>query len=575
MAHGTMARESPLVAFVLALSTTAIAAPHLEIKGTSHFEARSLPGHGGAQVEGTLLDDADRPIATDTLTVFFVTATGAGLPIRGCDNGGLPPGRLPSMRATKRDGRFCVRADAAPGTTRVVLEWPGTADLTGVRTELSVDATRQSVALAFDPDPRIMMVGQGAVTLDAVARLETDQESPSAAGITLRLTDERGVVLGEEPTDRNGRAHFTVLEASLGPAGPCELRLSFDGNETDAPTNTMTPCERHEEVRVTAPGPAGTRVLTGVEEEDGVGLDFDVQTARGARVASGSVEVAGGGPRVSVGPVSEGHAHVAVRLDGAAHEISVRYVADAPWLVASAPRTLSVEVRRTIVWKRTLVVFGGLTLLAWFFVARSRLFAPRAAPVTDSGPAKATGEARIEVVAQRQTHEAGWEGRIIDAHDEKAVPFATVTLERPGFASLEVLTRTTADASGRFTLGGQGARQGDQIAAEGALHGRLVKPVPPSAVLEIALMSRRRALLRRLAHWAKHRGAPFEVAPEATPGHVNRVAGGDAQTALWALATQEAAFGARDVDAAVETEVGRLGHREGDAPAPRKGSPAS
>ena len=50
----------------------------------------------------------------------------------------------------------------------------------------------------------------------------------------------------------------------------------------------------------------------------------------------------------------------------------------------------------------------------------------------------------------------------------------------------------------------------------------------------------------------------FDVRPEATPGHVKRVASGEAGTARWADAVERAAFGPGDVDARIEQEIERL-----------------
>src|SRR5208283_5709207 len=101
---------------------------------------------------------------------------------------------------------------------------------------------------------------------------------------------------------------------------------------------------------------------------------------------------------------------------------------------------------------------------------------------------------------------------------------------------------------------------GDQITVEGALHARVVRSAPARGILEVALVSRRRAVLRRLVDWAKRRGGRFDAMADPTPAQVRRAAGEDARAARWAGAVEAAAFGPGTVDASVEAEIDRLGH---------------
>jgi hypothetical protein len=168
--------------------------------------------------------------------------------------------------------------------------------------------------------------------------------------------------------------------------------------------------------------------------------------------------------------------------------------------------------------------------------------------------------AHVEVIAVHEDDERGWEGRVVDAHERHGVPGVVVTLARGSFDGVLTLARVTTDEEGRFALGAVPVRSGDHLTAEGPLHSRYLGAVPARGVLEVALVSRRRGLLRRFVEWARSRGVPFDAPPEPTPAHVRRMAGEHAPTARWAVAVEDAAFGNRPVDTELETEVDRLGH---------------
>jgi len=73
----------------------------------------------------------------------------------------------------------------------------------------------------------------------------------------------------------------------------------------------------------------------------------------------------------------------------------------------------------------------------------------------------------------------------------------------------------------------------------------------------VALINRRRTLLERLVRWARQKGAPFDGAPEPTPGHVRRVASRAAAKEIeaWASRVEQAAYGPDPIDEAKEREA--------------------
>ena len=168
----------------------------------------------------------------------------------------------------------------------------------------------------------------------------------------------------------------------------------------------------------------------------------------------------------------------------------------------------------------------------------------------------------------------GWRGRVRDADDGRAVAGARIAIERRGFNGVDTVVQAWSDEQGAFTMPGTATAMGDEIVAEGQHHALLRGPAPGAGELDIALVLRKRALLDRLVRWARDRGAPFDVRPEATPGHVRRAAGNEFPVARWADAVERAAYGGQPVDAAAQAEVDGLAPAAVDGPAEdRKGDP--
>jgi len=118
------------------------------------------------------------------------------------------------------------------------------------------------------------------------------------------------------------------------------------------------------------------------------------------------------------------------------------------------------------------------------------------------------------------------------------------------------VARATSDERGAFTL--EGAYRSDaRLVVSSADHATHEQALPPPSVLRVALVTRRRALLERLVRWARQRGAPFDGAPEPTPGHVRRAAARhDAgEVEAWAGRVEQAVYGPDRVDEAREREA--------------------
>jgi hypothetical protein len=320
------------------------------------------------------------------------------------------------------------------------------------------------------------------------------------------------------------------------------MRLSFDGDSTYASATHVSTCERRVAVRVSVRGGDHTDA---VEEDDGAALDVDVTTATGDAPRSGSVEALFEGAVIGVAPVVASHAHLVVRWPepaASATWLEARYVPESTSYVAAPSTRIDVSVSRPAPWRRTVILLVGLGILAAFIASRSRRRAAALSKPTPRPPT-AVDVAHVARVLAYANDEKGWDGRVLDAHERVELAGVRVSIERPAFDGVETLAVTTTDTHGAFALPPTKVRPGDQVAAEGPLHGRFATALPASGVLDIALVSRRRSLLQRLVRWAKERGAPFDARPEPTPGHVRRVAGEDDATSRWAAAVEDAAYG--------------------------------
>jgi hypothetical protein len=150
----------------------------------------------------------------------------------------------------------------------------------------------------------------------------------------------------------------------------------------------------------------------------------------------------------------------------------------------------------------------------------------------------------------------GWRGTVTDAHDGAPVAGARLTVVAPAFQGDGVIAHAESDERGAFTLDAA-YRSDARLLVTSPTYSAHEQALPPPAVLGVALVTRRRALLDRLVRWARQKGAPFDGAPEPTPGHVRRVAARASaeDVEAWAGRVEQAAYGSAAVDEATEREV--------------------
>jgi hypothetical protein len=397
--------------------------------------------------------------------------------------------------------------------------------------------------------------------------------------LALSLWNENGTDLGEATTDDGGRGLFEVQASRLGPLGHGELRVSFAGNATTAPTDQSVAVARHTAVRLELRDAVDDRLpAAGVD-------DLKIRVAASATCAPDRCKVVPTGTiQVRTGPSSEaeilgaaalerGSALVVVRFDplgvpeGDA-KLTLRYVPDSPWLEAPPDRSVVVPIRLQGPWGHATLIAAGAAALLWLAVARFP-FPVRRSPNADA--TRSSGlrapAARVELV--RPGDPGRWTGRVVDAHDGGAIAGARVAIERPAFRDVQVVVEGVSNAEGAFAMRSDQTVPGDELAIEGPAHATVRRPLPAPGEIEVALIQRRRLLIEQLVTWAKRRGRPFDARPEATPAHVRQAAGRlefaleqrtqAARLEQWAAAVEVAAFAGAPVDARVQAEVERLG----------------
>ena len=166
--------------------------------------------------------------------------------------------------------------------------------------------------------------------------------------------------------------------------------------------------------------------------------------------------------------------------------------------------------------------------------------------------------ASVEVLEPLGERE-GYRGYVRDAHDGTPLSPAAVSFVLPG-TSGRVLQQCLTTPDGSFRTESS-FPAGTLIEVTAPFHATLTAPLPAPGVLELSLVSRRRALLDRLVRWAERHGKPWiRAGGDPTPATVATTAQGEQepQVETWARSIEHLAFGASPPDAAREQAAGVL-----------------
>jgi hypothetical protein len=539
--------------------------------------------HGELTVHGELIDDAGTPIAGAPIALSATTDDQRADrlrvgPLRPCDDTGSRPvprtGPDDLVVETDERGGFCVLGRAPAPKMTLMLRFRGSRLYDAAEIPVAVEAAREHLLrtiLRFEPPPETIDLDRDVVTVTASLRVDRSEASRSApptpagsaqrASLALDLSDERGAHVAGAVTGGDGRARFEVKTTALAGPGSGELSVHFAGNGVLGKAEWSQPVVRRAEARLALAHP-----IEQADPEEGVPIDVQVTTARGP-VSGGVVEVRRllpsssglAGETVGAGTVDErGNARIVASFSagGATHApLSVRYVPAAPWY-RPGPE-LRVDARLAGPGPGRALILGAVVLAAaaWVVGGWRRSPRPPVAPGIDGIKAPPSGRPGVHVLASPPDL-VGWRGTVTDAHDGSAVAGARLSVVVPSFEGDGVVARAIADESGSFTL--EAPHRGDaRLVVESTEHSTHEQALPPHSVLGVALITRRRALLERLVRWARQRGAPFDGAPEPTPGHVRRAASRASaeEVEAWASRIEQAAYGPDRVDEALERDV--------------------
>jgi hypothetical protein len=559
-------------------SAQATELPHVQVRGVARVDVQAARSAGTMVLSGVVRDDLSAPIAGASVVL---TVTGGSRRFESCNpaRDRIAIGSAGEVAVvTDSESRFCVRLILAGGSYVAHFEVPASASFDGTTLDLPLDPSRKAVTLRFDPEPSTLEIDGDAVSVEAIATTEENGEVGAVPGILLRLSNEADATLATTTTSTSGGARFPIAGAELGSPGRGELRVTFAGSADLSMSAHTALVERCTHVHLEGPGTTDPVART-TTVKDQVTAEVRVVAACASHGCSGSptgsVAMVRGDKLVGVAPIASGQARVTATQmrdgidDSSDGPLSLRYLPDAPWFLPTYDVLLPRRPPPKSTWGGLLMALAGLAAAGWVLAARWR---PRdlASEMPPASVLQAPVRAGV-IVVRRSATDPGLVGRVVDAHEGTPVQAAQVRLERAGFDGVDVVSRVSCDASGRFELPLPTARPGDELVVESGAYCTLRTPVAGGGEVEIALILRRRQLIDDLVRWARKRGGRFDARPEPTPGHVRRVAGDDEQAARWADAVERAVYGNEVVDQEVETRVAQLAPSRDETSAARVG----
>jgi hypothetical protein len=537
----------------LFVSNAAQALP-VTVRGGADLRAQATFVAEGEVLElrGQLSDDARAPLPGR----WIVVTTQGDLDLgarRGCPDVRVSaaPHESGLRVQSTASGELCLRWSEAPQKGTLRLRFEGDKLHGGAELEVlfnRVGPQRLATRLHFEPRPAAIDLDKPEVSIAASLDLALATAHAPRNGLSIVLGDERGSRLAQGHTSGDGKVRFVVKTSALADPGPGKLLVTFEGNEQLAAASDEQVISRVAMVKLG---------LVEAPEETDPGddaiVDVAVSTLR-AQVDGGVVEALHEGSSLGSAQVSAGRAELRLNLDPKLPPqplvLSLRYLPASPYYQPGPALEVVVPVAPpSMAWR--LVLFAAVLAAAvWVTASWRRSKTPPPAAVA---PMLAPG---VHVVG-RTKGESGYRGHVVDAHDGAPLAGVTLVVRVPTLEGDGVVHSTTSDAQGAFAFDLGRTPENAELAAVLATHSEERRALPPPGTLRIALMTRRRAVLRRFIQWARTRGAPFDQQPEATPAHVRRVARERSDVERWAARVEQAAFGPSEVDEATQRVLER------------------
>jgi hypothetical protein len=412
-------------ALVLWPTCFAAAQPMVRVRAGSRIELRGAQGADGIELRGTLVDDLGAPLSGRRIDLSVAPDVSAASPVqrtlRSADDGSfgtaiaLPRGRYQARARFAGDAHTLQSAVARP-----------------------LDLSRLDVQLRFvEPrEPRLDLDAQQAA-IAVVARPERE-----AAGLDVRIEDERGRVLANGRTDALGVFRVQLPSSALGPAAMGELSARTGGDAARSPAETTLPLLRYRRTSLT---------LVAQVEDERVLLHGTLQT-RQQRLPNKAIGLFDGPEHLAtVMTDARGrfrYAAVGLREPGGRGQtlhLQARFASDASWLGSSRSESLTLSLAPeqvpSALWLLAPLVASAAAL--WWLSRRQRR---TQTAFTPPSPERSVGihiaRARIGARADRLR----LEGSVLDAHSAQAISGATLQLQTAHGQRIEL----RSDASGRF-----------------------------------------------------------------------------------------------------------------------------
>jgi hypothetical protein len=534
------------------------APPTLKISGKASFATEARISGDGFEVRAVLSDEVGRPIAGAEVRIRAVPRS-AGAPataatLHRCgDPRGEAGGEL--LITSDKSGRVCITVTGmAFGSVEL-----GFQDARGYLERASrivslPESVARSFEVGFDPPLSTLSLDEPVQEVGLVARAQGSATPPAGAELVLSMVaDGSERELGRAALDGLGEVHrLSVVSGSFGQPGPARLvgRLrTHDGEEL---AQTSSAVMRSATVALSV----GSAVDSDVEP--GASLQIHAASVLGP-APSGVIEARSRGLGVAVARVENGVATLNLpEAPGAllGSMLTLEFVGAGPGWRSGPPIDLRIVPAapgygRYALWIVAAALAALAVVLGWRRPPRPR---PLVAPL----PPRA--RARVELL-EKFGAGGGYQGYVRDAHDGTAISPAVVSFvdPNPNAASGRVLLQVRTTSDGSFRVEGSTFPEGTQVEVTAPLHATLTAPLPVPGVLELSLISRRRALIERLVRWAERQGKPWlRSNGEPTPAQIAAVAANEAEPEVerWARGLERLAFGPTPPDAAAEQANG-------------------
>jgi hypothetical protein len=522
----------------------------LKVSGSAQFTTETRASAENFEVRAVLSDEVGRPISGAEVRVQSIVTEGEHPTLRRCGDGrSEPSGAL--VAVTDAAGRTCVLVTGVrAGNLELSFDDTRGYYERASRTVRLPDSAGDAFEIGFDPPLSSVSLDHPLQGVGLVARARAGANLPDTAELVLSLVDAGGErELTRVALDGFGDVHrLSLVSATFGQPGPARLlaRLRTRAGEERASASTAL-------LRT------ATAVLKLSNAEDGLEpgatISVGVASALGP-VPSGVIEARSAGRSVAAARVKNGNAVLTLPsapttlLGGT---VTFEYVGEGPGWVSGSPVQVRVRPRgpsyaRSALW----IIFAALAALAVVFGWRRP---PRPRPVVVAEPPRA--RASIEVL-EAFGPTGGYRGFVRDAHEGDPVSPSLVSFVAAG-PNGRVLLQVRTRSDGSFSADTASFPSGTLIEVTAPYHATLTAPLPGPGVLQLSLVSRRRALLERLVRWAERQGKPWtRPVGEPTPATLAAIAASESepQVETWARAVEHLAFGAAPPDAAQEQAAG-------------------